>query len=510
MQGLPSLFSIEQGYDHFLDLIISQLPLEDRHRAASTCRAFAKAARDAVRCVQLTRGADVISAADAVAAGRYPHLIQLHLADFAAISEHLLALLALLSARLQLLHSTDFPSAAIPSLVPIASFSQLQSLSLDMPLVETHAEWTLLESALGQLTPLTQLTLTICSVRALRPLTSLSALSKLQQLSIGGFVYPNSLPPSITSLSLAGPAADDGIEAASSSCLQLQQLQLESAMLPQGSDWLWAKLQPLTVLTALEGSVAIRDLGELSWGTIGSEAAASWPVVQRLQRLCLGGMTCNPAFYDGLRVTGFIGSQGELSMLTKMTALWVEVGAGPDPPLGGPPKFPLNLRELRVSSTQWHLPLGTRTALTKLTWEMNPDDVESLCFDFNVACEVVQGLALLGGVDTELTKLKAMPQLRVLHVQACCLDAGVVGCLLHLAPGLEEVHFYRVLESDGAKEELALFHDMVKQQLRPRLQAPELHVSTVVARQYGVDMIPWLNQRAIQQSLLTCVLIWHV
>ena len=502
MQGLSLLLSADQDHGQILDLIIGQLPLKEHGRVARACKAFATAARGAVRCFRVSTTANVLAAATAVAVCRYPQVVELRVVDSAAASCEFWALLALLAPKLQLFHIKGPSHAAIPGLISMASYNQLQNLVLDLPIFPAFHQHTLLDSALGQLTLLTQLTLSMGLAAATAPsppLTSLTALSQLQQLTMAKNIAAVTLPPNITTLTLAGSAAAAALDVASSSCLHLQQLHLQQAVISASTaDWFWDKLQPLTALTALEGSINTGDSDfQQQYWSIGPHEATSWRVLQRLQRLCLGS-SYKPAFYDGMQVSGFIWLDGDLSTLTQLTALWVEIPVPEDvtETEGGPPSLPLNLRELRVRSSHWNMHLGALSSLTRLTWEANEVSEDYVNMSYNVPYEVIEELTLLVGLDTSLGSFKIMPKLRVLRVKNCCFDAGMIGCLLHLAPALEDVHFYfDRLTRDGdlvhSDQDLAKFRFLAIDQLYPLYRAPRLSLWRVDLTEDGARVFPY-------------------
>jgi hypothetical protein len=206
----------------------------------------------------------------------------------------------------------------IPSL---ASLSHLASLKLSLGSLQAPVHYSLLDAAFSQLVQLTHLTLSLEGVPAgAAALQSLSCLSQLRELSLAGEVEAGYLPTALTALTMGGDRTTD--IPLVSGCLQLERLVLENALLPgrnQSADALWATLTPLTALRDLEGTVDGYD----AWARVGSEAASSLPVLQRLERFCIG---FHSLFGDGRNGCGCVEGLGHIRGFTKLQALWLWVG----------------------------------------------------------------------------------------------------------------------------------------------------------------------------------------
>ena len=192
----------------------------------------------------------------------------------------------------------------------------------------------------------------------------LSNLPSLQQLHLHGQLSVSaSLPSSLTSLSLSGPAAASAVSSISN-CLQLQQLAFQEAVLPVGfsSAQLWSTLTPLTALTALDGTLAIPSCPSPAdpissdvalnpgqpWGAIGSEAPSSLPVVQRLKRL--GLEQTSHYVLNKQQVSGFMVARGDISMLTKLEFLCLDLTTAARATAQPIVRLPANLLELHTTS----------------------------------------------------------------------------------------------------------------------------------------------------------------
>ena len=219
----------------------------------------------------------------------------------------------------------------------------------------------------------------LCNVSSL-----LRQLPNLKQLRLDGRLKVADLPSSLTSLTLSGQAgsAVTGI----SKCLQLQQLTFQEAMLPGRftSEQLWSALTPLTALTALEGTLKhpLHDWdpwdnppwGRGYWGAIGSEAPSSLPVVHRLKRLGLKQLSRH--MLNKQQVSGFMVAKGDISMLTKLESLCLDMTTGtPAQPIA---KLPRTIQELHIPvPIRGTLALGDYSALKRLTLEVPFEEPDS-------------------------------------------------------------------------------------------------------------------------------------
>ena len=176
-------------------------------------------------------------------------------------------------------------------------------------------------------------------------------LPSLQQLHLHGLSFSASLPSSLTSLTLSG-RPDPAVLTSISNCVQLQQLTFQEALLPISfsSEELWSTLTPLTALSALEGTLRRHHYAHVTiiWGDIGSEAPSSLPVVQRLKRLCLKEESRQ--LLNKQQVSGFMVAKGDISMLTKLESLCLDMTTGRRDTGPASVKLPENLLELHTSA----------------------------------------------------------------------------------------------------------------------------------------------------------------
>ena len=220
-------------------------------------------------------------------------------------------------------------------------------------------------------------------------------LPNLKQLRLDGRLKVMAdLPSSLTSLTLSGPAGS--AVTSISACLQLQQLTFHGAMLPVSfsSQQLWSTLTPLTALTALEGTLRSPPYvwGSTYWGAIGSEAPSSLPVVQRLKRL--GLIEESRQLLNKQQVSGFMVAKGDISMLTKLESLCLDVTTGtPAQPIV---KLPANLRELHIPvPSRGTLPRGEYSSLKHLTLEVPFDGPGSFLLDMSGVPSTLEELTIV-------------------------------------------------------------------------------------------------------------------
>jgi hypothetical protein len=470
LQGLHFLFSVKEEYAEVLDMIVVKLDAKEMSAAASTCKALQTAVKGALTSLHLNTEEDVLLVAAAVAKGEYHRVARLHIGDKAAASPHLATLVALLAPKLQQLISSGNSPSIIPCLATLVSYSTLSSLSLTLPSLHPASQGPLLIRLLGQLTCLTALTLDIDEPPAALTSTPfpLASLPQLNQLALGGKVAVCSLPPGLTALTLTNHAAS--VLPHVSSCLSLQRLGFDAAILPDDHDTsqhLWDTLAPLTALSALEGTFEVYGSGEVDsdhWAEVGAAAADSLAVAQRLKRLCLGDVS-SPTMLDGMDVSWFMGPCGDLSVLTNLEALWVQFSAVGGVPQNPPPR----LRELRVNVYEGDedTNLCSYTGLTSLTLELSADNpmlpllpVAELR-ELVVVCHV--------DVEGQLGNFDFMPKLQRFTYHGKELKSTVLAAILSLGPSLEEVELF--VEDPQAVSEAA------QEFLEPKRHKPVVKVS---------------------------------
>jgi hypothetical protein len=474
-QALSQLFQ-DDKLDHaqLVASVVSFLPASSLQAAANSCQVLRAAVQRTAAALRLHTGDDVTAAAAAVALGRFPNVVQLELEAKAVADADASLLLALKAPKLRQLSSLSGSSAVISSLSNIARYSQLCHLKLELAEPAPPAHQLLLRQSLSQLVSLSRLTLVGQQEDQgmLLPLGSMSCMSNLRELSLGGLVQPTDQPPAVTALTLNCSAGR--VLPSVSSCLVLEQLHLCSVLLPE--HWIdsvesfWVALTPLTRLTRLEGS--IRDLGAW-WGNVGSEAADSLPVVQRLRRLCLSCIETEP-FADGQRVHARFSRAGSLSQLTGLEALWLDYIVDDDDDDENVLQLPLGLRELRIPIDLGRS-LESYRNLTALTVEVVNEEYP---VNLDKLPPSLQELTLVADVhclDEEIGTLKMMPELRRFTLFGFKLSVATIAAIICLHPCLEEVHFYR--HSDDYIEEA--FIGQVREVLQVLHRKPVVKVSKV-------------------------------
>ena len=471
-QGLVSLFDKDQGHAHLLDHIVQCLPDADRPAAATTCRALATAVQEAVTALSISAPDDISLLARAVADGRYSKATQLTIAETASSSVDVPALAALMAPRLTHLTTEGSTGRLLIPQLNTSTFSQLRSLTLDLSCPLPSFQQTLLGHALGQLTPLTHLSLSSSdSDSALgdqRLLVDLAPLTSLQQLSLQGVVTASALPPAITALSLGQEAA--AALPLVATCLDLQQLVLKRASLPEAcakARDFWVALTPLTALTAIEGTMSgyHDDGNEESWGQIGSEALDSLPVVERLKRLCLGSCA-SMLSADGIDVGGFLTVSGRLDTFTSLEALHIHL-------FREDLKTASALRELRVylEATQ-----GLRgcTQVTSLTLELDSYRHGKIRCIPSAQLEDLTVVALAQEASASLTDFVPMSRLKRFTMYNPQITSGLIGAILNLGPCLEEVHLYHLRHMDEEPEDLQVTEQLVREHLHYMWRKPQV------------------------------------
>ena len=174
-----------------------------------------------------------------------------------------------------------------------------------------------------------------------------------------------------------------------------------------GSQQLWSALTPLTALTALEGTLAIPsgphtnlfpvDPGQ-PWGAIGSEAPSSLPVIQRLKRLGLKQLSRQ--LLNKQQVSGFMVAKGDISMLTKLESLCLDVTR--DTPAQPIVKLPAHLLELHTSAlSTGRIFWSNLSSLKRLSIEVAPAEV-SATVSLEGVPSALQELNIIGGTNDEL------------------------------------------------------------------------------------------------------------
>ena len=442
-QGLHFLLSIKEEYAEQLDMIVLKLAAKERSAAASSCKALHAAVKGVLASLHLSKDTDVSSVAEAIAKGEYHRVARLHIAGDAAASPQLPTLVALLAPKLQQLISSGSSPSIIPCLATLVSYDSLNSLSLSLPSLQPASQGPLLVRVLGQLTLLTALKLDIKepATTMTSSQSPLASLPQLQQLTLGGKVHVSSLPSSLTALTLAGHAASALPHV--SSCRALERLGFDAAILPDEHDTshdLWRTLTPLTALTALEGTFRSwehDEFGSDHWAEVGSAAADSLAVAQRLRRLCLGDVS-SPGMMDGVEISWFVGPCGDLSVLTNLEALWMQFSAAAGVPANPPPQ----LREMRVNVYEGDetTDLRSYTGLTSLTLELS-DDLPMLPL---LPAEELQEVTVVCMEDMEgqLGNFDFMPKLRRFTYYGREVKSTVLAAMFSLGPALEEVCLY--------------------------------------------------------------------
>ena len=403
-----------------LEAVAGLLTAEEQPLAAITCRSLAAAIRSVVTKLKLQAAQDLHDFAAALGAGHYSNLSVLHVEPSASVPFQLPAFLS-----------------SLPRQLP-----RLQELKLTTGPTAGTQQYSSLARTLGCLTSLTRLSIHVPDERTgpLLLLPYLSSLNNLQDLCLGGALATHSLPTGLKILRLANAAGTSLSHV--DSCLQLRDLQLHDAELPEGwgqSQNFWGALTPLTALTALQGFLCCSDLLDgACWTEVGSGARQRLPVVQCLKRLCLGK---TGTMLSNTTASGCIRGIGALSMLTNLEMLWLDNSTDS---LGGP--LPAGLQHLRLGGVA---DLRCCTSLCSLTLEVKENGMR-----VGWLPESLQELAVIHHEDhwrgLGLRNFARLPSLQRFSCWApahCFKSHGKLKQIMRFGPKLEVVHLYVVPEA---------------------------------------------------------------